>query len=126
MNTSPIYKLRKFYSNLSSRSTTPDIDEFTNLFKSKSTTPEIEAYEKMQINMNEEVIIDQNIKKVGNEYIFSNGTLIWIDGISTYVVSTNNYIDNYPVHIYYFIHNGLYKKYGYYNEYNNFVECTLT
>jgi len=118
--------LRKFYSNIS-RSTTPDIEDgFTNIMRSKSTTPDIESYEKIYSPVIEEIIIDQNIKKMGNEYIFTNGSLVWIDGISVYIVPTNCFVDNFPVYIHYFIHGGLYKKYGYYNENNFYVECELT
>ena len=121
--------IRKLYSNISRSSTcsTPDIEDgFTNIMRSKSTTPDIESYEKNYSHVIEEIIIDQNIKKIGNEYIFSNGSLVWIDGISTYIVPTNCFVDRFPVYIHYFIHSGLFKKYGYYNENNFYVECELT
>jgi hypothetical protein len=72
------------------------------------------------------LVIDENIKKTKTGFIFNHGSLLWIHGAATYVVDTKCIYDGKPIHIYYtLVSNKFTKKYGYYDEYDNFIEYML-
>lgn len=75
-----------------------------------------------------EYVIDENVKKVKSGYIFSNGDILWIKGITYYIIRTGFFIeDEIEIFMVYKIQSGvpLKKRYGYFDENEEFIECEL-
>lgn len=136
---SPLQKIRKTFelckgktSNVSSPTTTPPISPPQSYPNSPSPTPtpllspSPPSYEKTaDVKLD---IIDENITKTENGYIYSNGELQWRNGIACYVINTGIFMENCEMKIVYIFRDGkcgLKKRYGYFDNMDNFIEHEL-
>ena len=75
------------------------------------------------------IIIDENIHKKNNNYIFNNGSLLWINNTPCYIIKTGILYNNlYEIHILYIIRgpDALKKRYVYFDSFGTFQECEIS
>lgn len=79
-------------------------------------------------HIEKEIVIDENLRKINNEYIYSNGSLYWISNMPCYLVNTGIAFENeYEIRILYILRGeqALKKRYGYFDSCGVFQECEI-
>jgi len=76
-------------------------------------------------NVNTDIIMFDNLKKINNEYVLSNGYIVSINNKLIYIIPTEYFILNNPIFIYYLFNEYPRPRYGYFNVFNNLIDIAL-